>query len=97
MSASVRYSRRLAEKIVFAARMACESGDEEIAVRLLVALEMAMARPAPENHRDRRKNMEALSLLRERVAAMHPATAMVPPDPLVAKPPPAAEASGGRA
>ncbi len=95
MSASVRYSRRLAEKIVFAARMACEAGDEEIAVRLLVALEMAMARPAAENLRDRRKNMEALTLLRERVAAMHQA-ALMPPDPL-ATPPPAAEGSCGTA
>ncbi len=92
MSASVRYSRRLAEKIAAAAQMACELHDEEVAALLLIALEMAMSRPAAEGSRDRRKNMEALVFLRESVASIQPPT---PPHEAMALSP--ATASRGRA
>jgi hypothetical protein len=68
MQVSVRYSRRLADRIVIAAKMACDENDWEVATLLLATLELAMLRPAPESMRNRRKNLDALHQLREMVS-----------------------------
>jgi hypothetical protein len=75
MQVSVRYSRRLADKIVIAAKMACQENDGEVASLLIDILELAMTRPSPDGHRNRRKNLEALIELRTALAhlqAGHP-------------------------
>jgi len=70
MQVSVRYSRRLADKIVIAAKMACEEKDRDVASLLVGILELAMSRPSPEGNRNRRKNMESLLQLRTAVALL---------------------------
>ncbi len=68
MQVSVPYNRRLADKLVMAAKAACEENDREVAALLLATLELAMIRPVPEGLRNRRKNMDALQQIRQMVA-----------------------------
>ena len=64
---TVRYTRRLSDKILIAFHQACDQGDLEVADQLLRILEMMLSRKPLTPDGSRRKNMESLVAAHERL------------------------------
>ena len=64
---TVRYTRRLSDKILIAFHQACDQADLEVADQLLRILEMMVSRKPLTPDGSRRKNMESLVAAHERL------------------------------
>jgi hypothetical protein len=66
-SGTVRYSRRLSDKILIAFHQACDQADFEIAEMLLQCLELLIKRRPTAPDANRRRTMESLVAAHERL------------------------------
>ena len=67
VATTVRYSRRLSDKILIAFHHACDQGDYDVAEQLLRTLELVVTRRTSHADANRRRGIDSLVAAHERL------------------------------